>query len=257
MDSNIKSFDGTSDVKVFLEKVTIHWSLKGYEDEKCAQNIASRLVGRSFDVYLRLADIDKKNPEKIKEELLREFERGKQDRELAIHELTNRMRNADESAETFAYTIQELVALAYPTFDVETRNTISKDYFVKGLNSKMQIALKSLPDFNSAKSLQQDHCMSVNPDRLADTITAKLLEKIQGISLNNPGGNNRYSRPSGSRGFAGGRNFRGRYQGNRSPCKCRSCQSPGHFVRECPTRFCQSFGAQGHDAWNPTCPKYQ
>ena len=188
MDANIKSFDGTSDVKAFLEKVTIHWSLKGYEDEKCAQNIASRLEGRSFDVYLRLADIDKKNPEKIKEELLREFERGK------------RMRNADESAETFAYKIQELVALAYPTFDVETRNTISKDYFVKGLNSKMQIALKSLPDFNSAKSLQQDHCMSVNPDRLADTITAKVLEKIQGISLNNPGGNNRYSRPSGSRG---------------------------------------------------------
>ena len=86
MDSKIKSFDGTSDVKVFLEKDTIHSSLKGYEDEKCSQNIASRLEGRAFD-NLRLADIDKKNPGKIKEELLRIFERGKQVRELAIHEL--------------------------------------------------------------------------------------------------------------------------------------------------------------------------
>ena len=113
MNSKIKSFDGTGNVKVFLEKVSIHSSLKGYEDEECSQNIASRLEGRAFDVYMRLGNEDKKNPDKVKEELLKEFERGKQDRELAIHELNNRMRNTDESVQTFAYKIQELVT--WPT----------------------------------------------------------------------------------------------------------------------------------------------
>ena len=113
MNSKIKSFDGTGNVKVFLEKVSIHSSLKGYENEECSQNIASRLEGRAFDVYMRLGNEDKKNPDKIKEELLKEFERGKQDRELAIHELINRMRNTDESVQTFAYKIQELVT--WPT----------------------------------------------------------------------------------------------------------------------------------------------
>jgi len=79
MDSKIKSFDGTGNVKVFLEKGSIHSSLKGYEDEKCAENIASRLEGRAFDVYMRLGNEDKKNPDKVKEELLNEFERRKQE----------------------------------------------------------------------------------------------------------------------------------------------------------------------------------
>ena len=73
---------------------------------------------------------------------------GKQDRELAIHELSNQIRNADESAQTFAYKSQELVTLAYPAFNVNTRNTIAKDYFVKGLYLRMQTALKSLPNFH-------------------------------------------------------------------------------------------------------------
>ena len=38
-----------------------------------------------------------------KEELKREFEKGNQDRELAVHELSNRRRFRDESAQTFAF----------------------------------------------------------------------------------------------------------------------------------------------------------
>ncbi len=133
MESKIKSFDRNGDVKVFIEKLSIHSSLKGYENEKAAQNLASRLEGRAFDVYMRLSDADKKEFSKIKAEVLKEFERGNQDREVAIHELSTRSRKQDESAQTFAYKIQELVKLAYPEFDENTRSTISKDYYIKGL----------------------------------------------------------------------------------------------------------------------------
>ena len=127
MESKIKSFDSSADVKIFLEKITLHSTLKGYQDEKAAQNLASRLEGRAFDVYMRLSEEDKKDAEKIKGELLKEFEKGNQDRETAIHELNNRKRKPDESAQTFAFKIMELVKLAYPTFNEDTHKTIGKD----------------------------------------------------------------------------------------------------------------------------------
>ena len=150
MDAKLQSFDGTGNVRAFLEKIRIHSTLKGYEGEKAAYNLASRLEGRAFDVYLRLSDADKKDPGKINSELLKEFESGYQDRELAIHELNSRKRRHDKSAKTYAYKIKELVLLAYPSFEGDVRNTIAKDYFVMGLHPRMQTSLKSLSDFASA-----------------------------------------------------------------------------------------------------------
>ena len=85
----MKCFEGSGDVNVFVE-VSIHSSLKGYDGENAAQNLASRLEGRAFDVYMRLSSDDRKNPDKIKSELFKESEKGKQDREEAIFQLGNR-----------------------------------------------------------------------------------------------------------------------------------------------------------------------
>ncbi len=202
MESKVKCFDGSGNVKVFIEKVSIHSSLKGYDGEKAAQNLASKLEGPAFDVYMRLSCEDKKKPEKIKSELLKEFEKGKQDREEAIFELTNRKRKPEESAQTFAYKIIELVRLAYPSFDENSTKTIAKDYFIKGLHEKMQIALKSLPSFadaeindlatettrlqlagiekNSAiKGQKMQECMNVDSSKcMIDAIAEKVAEKL-------------------------------------------------------------------------------
>ena len=59
MESKIKNFDGSGDIKAFLEKVKLQSALKGYEDQKAAQYLASRLEGQAFDVYMRLSDGDK------------------------------------------------------------------------------------------------------------------------------------------------------------------------------------------------------
>ena len=132
----------------------MHSALKGFEGEKAAQNLASRLEGRASDVYLRLSEADKKDPDKSKDKLMKEFELGNQDREIAIHELSSHTRHQDESPQTFAFTIQELVKLAYPTFDLnwptQSRQTVAKGYFAQGLHQKMQIALKSLTNFSTA-----------------------------------------------------------------------------------------------------------
>ena len=94
---------------------------------------------------MRLSSEDRKNAEKIKSELFKEFEKGIDDREEAIVVLGNRKRHPDESPQTFAHKVTELFHLAYPSFGETTTKTIAKDYFVRGLHPKMQIALKSLP----------------------------------------------------------------------------------------------------------------
>ncbi len=209
MDTKIKGFDGTGDVNVFIEKVALYSSLKGYDGEKAAQNLASKLEGRAFDVYLRLSTVDRKDASKIKSELLKEFETGNLDREAAIVELNNRRRKSDESAQTFAYKIIELVKLAYPSFDDSVRKTIAKDYFLKGVHPKMQIALKSLPSFidanidklatetmrlqiagiDSFASNKAQECMAVESPSVVDAIAEKVIEKLKGPSIDIHGSN--------------------------------------------------------------------
>ena len=299
METKIKCFDGTGDVNVFVEKVSLHSSLKGYDGEKAAQNLASKLEGRAFDVYMRLPTADKKDASKIKSELLKEFESGNVDREAAIVELNNRRRKSDESPQTFAYKLISLVKLAYPTFDDSNQKTIAKDYFLKGLHPKMQIALKSLPNFteidvdklatetmrlqlagiDSFAAGKTHECMSVESPSMVDAIAEKVIEKLRNSTIADHGADDGGEQESLAANFVSNqwRGYPRRGKQNRFPKKsyhprattqqnsrpsqsgrkCRSCQSPDHFVRECPNRYCQACGNQGHDAWNALCPKYQ
>ena len=201
-----KSFNGTGNIREFLTKVELQSSLKGYTGLKAAQHIASKLEGPAFNVYLRLPEDDKKDVAKIKEELLAEFEKGQLNWEEAVQELAKRSRAKGESAQTFAYKIVELVKLAYPKIEDDTRGTIAKDYFVRGLHADMQIALKSNEKFSSTdiKALatevtrleiagiksnggacgftSQVACVD-DRSQVVDEIAEKVLEKLRAASL--------------------------------------------------------------------------
>ena len=97
-----------------------------------------------------------------------------------------------------------------PTFHSANINELAKE------TTRLQI--EGIESFTYTKPTPQDHCMSVDPDTLVDKIITKVLEKIQGISVNNPEGNDynpniqsvNNKRRKGNRSFAGRRNFRGR-----------------------------------------------
>ena len=132
-----KHYDGATDVRKFVTKVELEASLKNHDGEKKAQYMASKLVGHAMDVYMRMSDDDKKDPDKLKAELLKEFERGQLNREEAIAELDTRKRGEKESAENFAFKIIELVKLAYPSFTDDVRQSLAKDFFVRGLSKQL------------------------------------------------------------------------------------------------------------------------
>ena len=281
MESKIKEFNGEGDVKEFIVKVELHSSLKGYTGEKLAQDLASRLDGPAFDVYMRLSTEDRKKVDKIKEDLLKEFEKGKLNREEAISELSRRSRKQGESALTYAYKLMELVKLAYPNFDDEARATLAKDYFVHGLHPQMQTGLKSMEKFetNDIKTLAGEttglQLAGIKSNIDLRSSVNEVVDKINSIKVASGGhenlGNDASSSFVGQQVFSG-RNFRGRGRGHQSrvrgnsrggyrppnnQLKCRSCQSTDHLVASCPTRFCQACGQRGHDSWNSECPKYQ
>ena len=163
--------------------------------------------------------------------------------------------------------------LVYPDFADNVQLKISKDFFIKGVHSEMQVALKSLSHFKdcdintlaketvrlelagvkSQMHLPPPNVNNVDEEKsLVDAIANKVMDKIENLSLEAnqiSRGQNRYQR---------GRNNanRGRRGNNRQPPRCRSCQVSGHVVHDCPTRFCQACGGKGHDAWQRSCPNY-
>ncbi len=263
------TFDGTGDVRSFIAKVELYSSLKSYTGEKCAQALASKLEGPAFDVYLRLSSDDRKDAGKITAELLKEFERGRRNREEALSELSNRKREIGESTQNFAYKILQLVKLAYPKFESKTQETIARDYFVNGLHVDMQVALKSLEKFDDKKlneiadeatrlelagiqSLSVNKrfsANSVNPisdEKIVDSIAEKVIEKLQATSLSSPGGGLheevKFASTNYNRGRGRGRGFgaksRGMGRGN-NPRRFQSpkaAKSPGNLL----CRTCQS-----------------
>ena len=290
MDSQklLKVYDGTTDVRKFVTRTELEASIKGHAGEKKAQYVASKLVGHAMDVYLRLTSADQKDPEKLKEALLKEFERGQLNREEAISELDERKRANGESVETFAYKVMELVKLAYPTFSDDVRSSLAKDFFVRGLSSELQVALKSNKEFSSmdVKSLATETVRlelagigstkipSVSAigsnDEIVDAIAEKVLQRL---SLASPAvkDDSNIEAVDDSRGNrSGGRNRnrgRGRGRGSfpqnsagqrsTSQRKCRACQSTQHLIKDCPQRFCQACGGRGHDQYNSACPNFE
>ena len=276
------------DVQKFLAHVELEAALKDYVDEKKAQYVVSKLMGPALEVYLRLTVADKKDFDKIKEELLKEFLRGQLDREEAIAVLESRKRGPDESSLTFSYKIVELVKLAYPTFSAAVQSSLSKDYFVRGLRKEIQIALKSSATYSTmdikaaseevvrlelagivsskTKTNTFNSCEASN-ETLIEAIADKVLEKLT-IAKESDETERSEVHSIGSGGSRRGRyNTRGRYNSFRgasrdssirgSRRKCRSCNSTEHFIKDCPTKFCEACGQRGCNQRNEKCPNFQ
>ena len=197
----VEVFTGREDVNKFITKCDLHCNLKDYVDEKKAAFIASRLEVPAFDVYMSLTADQKKNPEEIKTALVNSFDNAKRNREVAIEELMHRKRLCDEKPEVFAHKIQELVKYAYPDFANEAKQSLSKDFYVKGLSVDTQKDLRKMSDFenlaltdlvkkttymeianaNSAPSLtQQEEIATVSPQNVnLDTKFDKLIDLME------------------------------------------------------------------------------
>ena len=142
-----KCFNGKGDVNAFIKKIELLSSLKGYTGEKAAQALASKLEPPAFNVYMRMSEDDQKDVTKIKTELKNQYEKGNMDREEAQSLLSSRIKKCEESVQDYAFDLKRLATLAYPNFSSANCEQITKDYFVKGLDTDMQLRIRSLEKF--------------------------------------------------------------------------------------------------------------
>ena len=150
--------------------------------------------------------------------------------------------------------------VSLPKLSTASLNDLAKE------TTRLQIA-----GIESFASPRQGHCMSIKTEDLVDSIANKVLAKMKGMSVGAPGGTedspsvnyfdkkfNRFATRGKNKSRPRSSNFRGGYQpSNFQSQRCRSCQSTDHYVRECPSRFCQACGNKGHDSWDKSCPNYQ
>lgn len=280
--NTVKIFNGEEDVNKFITKCELHCTLKGYEGEKAAVFISGKLEDAAFDVYLTIATGDRKDPEKVKTALVKAFDRPKRNREIAIDALSNRSRLQNESAETFAYKISELVKYAYPNFDQTTRDALSKDYFTKGLQPDLQKELRKEKNFANkslselagdttyleiaginSKTIKNEVIGSVvhQPSNLENKID-KLITALEKSVVTPESDEEKINYAGAKDNYERGKQYhRKSNRFERKPVlqtlECRNCNSKQHLYRKCPERFCQACGNRGHDGWEKTCPKYK
>ena len=210
---------------------------------------------------------------------------------MALYALLNSTRLPGESCQRFSYRILNLANLAYAGIAENTRKTIAKDYYVNGLSRELQVAWKSLHNYstldlkqlsdettrlklagiNAVKIMEIKAVDTPDASEIVTKITEKVLEQISSSKARNTesdevnalrGGFNNFNISyRGNRGRDRGGYRDSRYNARNTPQtqdgkRCRACQSPSHFFRNCPVRHCQACGTKGHDAWNRTCPKY-
>ena len=183
-----------------------------------------------------------------------------------------------------------------PGFAAASTNTISKDYFIRGLQCDLQRELRKEKDLKTmslkditerttflelagvnSQSFKEETIGAVREpsileeklDKLITVLETSAGTRVESDENINFAGTGRSKRGRGS--YQGSRysqdhirdhNTRGSYQGSRysqrgkKKLPCRVCTSTEHLFRQCPSRYCQACGGQGHDGWQKICPKY-
>ena len=161
-------FDGTGNLLSFLDRITVWTALKGFEGEKKALALASRLEGAAFENYRRLDSEEKQDFDVIVVSLKKELLGGAIDRRLAVDELRDRKWKQFEEPRApaaFAHDIDRLVRLAYPGFDSGSAITLARDAFLDGLPREFQILLRR--DKTTNVKVVKELAEEVNQLRLA------------------------------------------------------------------------------------------
>ena len=237
-----KHYDGSSDVEAFITRVELKAQIKGYTDEKCAQYMASQLAeGHALNVYLKLSADDKKDCDKIKEALRKEFDASHRNREVAVDKLSKRKPQKGESPSSFAYKLLELAKLAYSGLLDASQQVIVKDYFVAAQSREMQVALKSLTDFatksvtdlatevirfetagipsvSASDTLHESVVYKIeheinNESAMEDRIAERVVNRLSRMNMEHDENETQDINYMAYNRGRGGRNFRGSYRG--------------------------------------------
>ena len=88
---------------------------------------------------------------------MNEYSSEERNREEVLDTLLKCTRLVGESSQGFAYRILKLVGLSYSALDADTKNTIAKNSFVKGLSTEIEVAFQSISTVRTMYELSDEN----------------------------------------------------------------------------------------------------
>lgn len=179
-----------------------------------------------------------------------------------------------ESLETFAKDITELVQYVYQKLSKQLRQDLVKDYFIKGLDKRLQVALvtnNAMHSIDMRGLIKETKRLEFavmglginnkggfrninNNEELVKAIVDKVFESIMELklTLKKEEENNiiiKYRNENRSKGKPRSKPVKK----NSSVSRCGTCRNAEHAITQCPRRYCRGCGKRGHDLGDTIC----
>ena len=135
------SYDGKISFPLYRTQFDMVADLNGWSDTEKARYLATSLQGQALTVLHTLSASDRCDYHKLTSVLTDRFDQNRS-AELALVKLDNRKRNARESLQSYSADVEQLVHFAYPTVNSDTRDVMTRDRFLRGLDSELRKQIK-------------------------------------------------------------------------------------------------------------------
>ena len=243
-EKKVANYSGKSSWADYLVQFNIAAKLNGWDEDRKAMELATRLEGNARGVLADLTPEQQLDFNVLVSKLTQRFEPEGQ---LGIHQtqLRNRKRKRNETIPELLQEISRLVRKAYPAADEQTRSYMAVSSFISALGNEAQElfvyqkepanldeagkAALSFETFQAGRSKDVAMVRMQQSENSSSEVPSWARDWISKVErqLNN------WRKQSGrGRGAPGWRSS----SGTRRPGTCHHCGAEGHWIRECPNR---------------------
>ena len=135
------SYDGKISFPLYRVQFDMVAELNCWSDIEKARHLAASLQGQALTVLTTLSAADRIDYQRLCAVLSDRFDQNRS-AELALVKLDNRRRNARESLQSYSADVEQLVLFAYPAVNSDTRDVMTRDRFLRGLDSELRKQVK-------------------------------------------------------------------------------------------------------------------
>ena len=213
-------YDGKISFPLYRTQFDMVAELNGWSESDKARYLTACLQGQALTVLNTLSASERVDYQRLTAALTERFDQNRS-AELALVKLDNRRRNRRESLQNYSADIEQLVVFAYPTVNCDTRDVMTRDRFLRGLDSELRKQIKLARPCTYADTLNVAcEIESVLVSEYESTRDRSNRRAVMRVSMpeEEKESDNEYSSSN---------------QRDMSRVTCFNCRKTGHFKRQC------------------------
>ena len=228
------SYDGKVSFPLYRTQFDMVAELNHWSDTEKARYLATSLQGQALTVLNTLSAAERVDYHKLTSVLTDRFNHNRS-AELSLVKLDNRKRLHKESLQSYSADIEQLVLFAYPTMSSETRDVMTRDRFLRGLDSELRKQIKLARPANYIDTLnvacEIESVLLSEAENIRDRSDRRMVRKVSTQSVESES-----------------ENESSRYKRDLTKITCYNCRQKGHFKSKCPEPLRDSEGRSRNQA---------